>query len=124
MLSCFNLENCFDGTKKRFGHKKVPDGIRPALGGVQSIVTHTNLVTALVFFGVSARRGAGQIAEGANEMGVVRETGQLAGLLDTDSLLQQLTGPEYPAVDDIFHDGEAGCRLENAAQIVFADKEF
>ena len=34
-----------------------------------------------------------------------------------------MPGPEDAAVNDILHDGKAGGRLEDAAQIVLADEE-
>ena len=90
---------------------------------VPGVFLEKNLVSRLVFLGVPAGRDAGEVAEGADEVGVVGETGALTGLLDADALLQELAGPENTAVDDIFHDGEPGGRLENAAQVVFADIE-
>ena len=64
------------------------------------------------------------MAEGADEVGVVGKAGHLARLLDADALLQQLPGVEDPAVDDVLHDGKAGGRLEDAAQVVLADVEL
>ena len=58
------------------------------------------------------------MSEGADKVGVVGEAGKLARLLHADPLLQQLPGHKHPTVDDILHHGEAGGRLEDAAQIV------
>ena len=79
------------------------------------------LVAGLIFLGIAAGGDAGELAEGADKMGVVGKTGQFPGLLDADSVLKQLPRPENPAVNDIFHHGKAGGSLENAAQIVLAD---
>ena len=88
------------------------------------VLPQQDLVAGLVLLGVAAGGDAGEVAEGADEMGVVGKTGALPRLLHTDPLLQQLPGPQHPAVDDILHDGKAGGRLENAAEVVFADIEL
>lgn len=64
------------------------------------------------------------MTESADKVGVVGEAGHLAGLLNTHTFLEQLASPQDPAVDDVLHDGEAGGRLEDAAQIVLADIEL
>ena len=78
----------------------------------------------LILLGVPPGRGPRKMSEGADKVGVVGEAGKLARLLHADPLLQQLPGHKHPAVDDILHHGEAGGRLEDAAQIVLADEEF
>ena len=79
------------------------------------IFTEQDLIAALILLGIPAGRDPGEMAKGADEMGVVGEAGQLPGLLDAGALLEKLAGPQYPAVDDIFHYGEASGRLEDAA---------
>lgn len=64
------------------------------------------------------------MAEGADKMGVVGESGQLAGLLHADPFLEKLARLQDAAVDDILHDGETGGRLEDAAQVVLANEKF
>ena len=83
-----------------------------------------DLISGLVLLGIPSGGEAGEVAEGTDKVGVVQEAGQLSGLLDADSLLKQLPGPEYPAVDDILHHGEASGGFEDAAQIVLADVEL
>ena len=67
-----------------------------------------DLVAGLVLFGVAAGGHAGEVAEGADEVGVVGKTRALSGLLNADPLLEELAGPEHPAVNDVLHHGEAG----------------
>ena len=50
-------------------------------------VPEQDLVAGLVLLGVAAGGGAGEMTKGADEMGVVGETGQLPRLLDADPLL-------------------------------------
>ena len=88
---------------------------------LSGIILEEDLIADLVFLGIPPGSDPGEMAEGADEVGVVGESGALAGLLDADAVLQELAGPEDPAIDDIFHDGEAGGRLEDAAQVVLAD---
>ena len=79
-------------------------------------VPEQDLVAGLVLLGVAAGGGAGEMTKGADEMGVVGETGQLPRLLDADPLLEQLPGPEDAAVNDILHDGKAGGRQLGATR--------
>ena len=64
------------------------------------------------------------MTEGTDKVRIVREAGQLAGLLDADPLLEQLSGPENAAVNDILHDGKSGGRFEDAAKVVLTDEEL
>ena len=78
---------------------------------------HQHLIAGLIALGVAPGGDPGEMAEGADEVGVVGETGTLSRLLDADALLQELAGEEHTAVNDILHDGKAGGGLKNAAKI-------
>ena len=65
-------------------------------------------VAAEVFPGIAAGGGAGEVAKGADEVGVVGKSGHFTSLLDADSLFEQLARPEHPAVYNVFHHGKAG----------------
>ena len=77
-----------------------------------NVLPQQDLVAGLVLLGIAAGGDASEVAEGADEVGVVGKAGALSRLLHADALLKQLPGPQHPAVDDILHDGEAGGRLK------------
>lgn len=93
-------------------------------GSVLGAVGKDQGVAAEVLPGIAARRGAGEVAEGADEVGVVGKSGQLPGLLHADPFLEQLAGPEHPAVNDVLHHRKAGGGFEDSAEIVLADEKF
>ena len=88
------------------------------------IFPNQNLIAGLIFPGIATGRDSGEMAKGADKVGVVGETGQLTGLLYADTLLQKLTCLQDAAVNDVFHHGKTGGRFEDAAEVMLAEVEL
>lgn len=81
-------------------------------------------VSPLLMLGIFPRRDANDPLKRSNKVCIVAKAYVFSGLLNRGSFSEQQARLTHPIVDDVSTHAETGGSLEQAAQIVLADKEF